>query len=273
MLESFKNVKKQSPLVHCMTNYVTVNDCANMILAVGGSPIMADEETEVQEIVSICGSLVLNIGTLQQRTIRSMKIAGEKARELELPIVLDPVGAGASTLRTTTTKDLMESLPISVIRGNISEIKAAASGFGATKGVDANENDIVTKDNVLETVAFAKQLSKETKAVIAISGAIDIVADETNACVIKNGVATLSKITGSGCMLTALIGAFCAANKTQVRNAVSTAVVLMGLAGEIAEQKRIEQNAGTASFRTFLMDAVSNMTIETLERGKKIEWF
>ena len=143
-----KNVQNQTPLVHNITNYVTVNDCANIILACGGSPIMADEMTEVEEITTICQSLVINIGTLNSRTIEAMITAGKKANQLNHPVILDPVGAGASTLRTETVERLIKEVKFSVIRGNISEIKTLAAGTGQTLGVDASAADLVTDKNI-----------------------------------------------------------------------------------------------------------------------------
>ena len=148
----FENVRKNRPLIHNVTNYVTVNDCANILLACGASPIMADEKEEVAEITSICAGLVVNIGTLNSRTIASMRIAGKRANELNRPVVLDPVGAGASKLRTETATSLLEEIKFAVIRGNISEIKTLALGVGTTKGVDADVADKVTEENLDETI-------------------------------------------------------------------------------------------------------------------------
>ena len=174
--EMLENVRKTCPLIHNITNYVTVNDCANVLLACGGSPIMADDADEAEDITSICGGLNINIGTLNQRTIPAMHKAGKKANALGHPVVLDPVGAGASRLRTQTAKNLMEMVQFTVIRGNISEIKALALGAGGARGVDADVADTVTKETLPQAVAFAKAFAKETGAVIAITGAIDIVA-------------------------------------------------------------------------------------------------
>ena len=169
MLEKMlENVREKMPLIHNITNYVTVNDCANILLACGGSPIMADDIGEVEEITSICGGLNINIGTLNERTIRSMLAAGKKANELGHPVILDPVGAGASSLRTNTAYTLLEKVKFSVIRGNISEIKTLALGGGTTKGVDADVADRVTDETLDSVIAFAKEFSKKTGAVIAI---------------------------------------------------------------------------------------------------------
>ena len=165
------------PLVHNITNYVTVNDVANILLACGGSPIMSDEPEDVADITSICGGLNLNIGTLNQRSIEGMFRAGHRAKELQHPILLDPVGAGASALRTNTALRIMDELQPTVIRGNISEIKTLAFGSGTTKGVDADVADAVTDETLDSAVAFVKDFAKKSHAIIAITGAIDLVSD------------------------------------------------------------------------------------------------
>ena len=184
---AFENLRSRSPLIHNITNYVTVNDCANMVLACGASPIMADDAAEVEEITAICGGLNINIGTLNSRTVTSMLLAGKKANQLGHPVVLDPVGAGASHLRTDTAFRLLREVQFMVIRGNISEIKTLASGAGTTKGVDADVADKVTEENLDSAVAFAKAFAARTGAVIAITGAIDIVADAQKSYCIRNG--------------------------------------------------------------------------------------
>lgn len=266
-----QNVKAKTPLVHCITNYVTVNDCANILLACGASPIMADDKNEVEEITSICNALDINIGTLNERTIESMLLAGKKSNELSHPVVLDPVGAGASKLRTKTTFKLLQQINFSVIRGNISEIKTVYAGSGTTKGVDADVSDIVTEENLNEAVEFAKKLSEKAGSIIAITGAIDIVSDNNKAYIIRNGNAMMSKITGTGCMLTALIAAFCGANTDNLLDATATAVCTMGLCGELAHENVIKNNGGTSSYRTYLIDEISKITAEPLEEGAKIE--
>lgn len=265
------NVKRTTPLVHNITNYVTVNDCANILLACGGSPIMADDVLEVEDITSICNSLVINIGTLNSNTINSMLLAGKKANNLLHPIILDPVGAGASKLRTNTTFTLLDELNFAVIRGNISEIKTISQGNGSTKGVDANIADAITSDIIDTSIQFAKDLSRRTGAIIAITGAIDIIADSVKAYVIKNGHPMMSKITGTGCMLTAVIGAFCAANPQNLLDATAAAVCAMGLCGELAFEKVQQHNDGTSSFKIYLIDYMSKLDSNTLKEGAKIE--
>ncbi|MEG0153445.1 MAG: hydroxyethylthiazole kinase [Longicatena sp.] len=266
-----ENVEEKTPLVHCITNYVTVNDCANALLAVKGSPIMADDEDEVEDITSICNALVINIGTLNKRTLGSMIKAGKKANALGHQVILDPVGAGASPLRTNATFQLLKEVKFSVIRGNISEIKTVYQGSGTTKGVDADVNDVVTKDNLQESVAFAKALSKNSGAVIAITGAIDIVANEKSAYAIYNGHKDMSKISGTGCMLSAILGAYAAANPTQLLEASVCGVAHMGYSGELAQARVQKENGGNGSFHMYIIDELSKMTPSSLLGGMKVE--
>lgn len=269
--QMMRNVHATHPLVHNITNYVTVNDCANILLAAGASPIMADDIGEVEEIQTICGALVINIGTLNARTIDAMLAAGRTATTLGHPIILDPVGAGASKLRTETAKSLLESLEISVIRGNISELKALYAGDNHTKGVDANDIDAITEDNLIESIALAKRMAQHFESIVAITGAIDIVSDSETAFVIRNGHASMSRITGTGCMLTSLVGAYACANPHKKLHATVTAVALMGICGELAHASCEREKLGSSSMRTRLIDAISMLTPEILEQHLKCE--
>ena len=263
-----ENVRKKCPLIHNITNYVTVNDCANIVLACGASPIMADDKNEAADITEICAGLNINIGTLNTRTIDSMLIAGKRANELNHPIVLDPVGAGASKLRTDTAMRLLKEVKFSVIRGNISEIKTLASGSGTTKGVDADVADRITEDNLDEAVAFAKAFAEKTGAVIVITGAIDVAADSKKAYCIRNGHSMMSSITGTGCQLSAMTAAFVTANPEYPLEAAAAAVCAMGYAGEVAHSRLTEMD-GNATYRNYIIDAVYNMTPEILGKGAK----
>ena len=264
------SVRRTVPLVHNITNYVTVNDVANVLLACGGSPIMSDEPEDVEDITALCGGLNLNIGTLNQRSIEAMHRAGKQAAALGHPILLDPVGAGASALRTNTAVSLMQELPLTVIRGNISEIRTLAAGSGTTKGVDADTADKVTDETLDKTVAFAKAFAARTGAVVAVTGAIDIVADGERAFCIRNGHPMMSTVTGTGCQLSALTAAFCAANPDKPLEAAAAAVCAMGLAGEIAHS-RLSSLDGNATYRNYIIDAIYNMTPEQLEEGARYE--
>lgn len=271
MLEQmFENVRQKSPLIHSITNYVTVNDCANLLLACGASPIMADEPEEAADITAVCGGLTINIGTLNRRTIPAMFAAGKRANELGHPVVLDPVGAGASKLRTDTALKLMEQVKFSVVRGNISEVKTLACGSASTRGVDAAAADAITADNLDEAVSFAKEFAARTGAVIVITGAIDIVADKERAFCIRNGHPMMSAITGTGCQLSALTAAFVTANPEQTLEAAAAAVCAMGLCGEIAH-RRLTESDGNASYRNYIIDAMYRLTPAALEKGENYE--
>lgn len=265
-----ENVRKTVPLVHNITNYVTVNDVANVLLACGASPIMSDEPKDVEDITAICGGLNINIGTLNQRTIEGMYAAGRKANELCHPILLDPVGAGASALRTDTAVRLMEELKLTAIRGNISEIKTLALGSGTTKGVDADVADAVTEENLDGAVAFAKEFAKKSGCIAAITGAIDLLSDGETCYVIRNGRPEMGKITGTGCQLSGMMTAFVTANPGNVLEAAAAAVCAMGLAGEIG-RSRMTEGDGNSTYRNRIIDAVYNMDGEILDKGAKYE--
>lgn len=275
-------VRAGVPLVHCITNYVTVNDCANALLATGASPVMADDSSEVADIVKISGALVVNIGTLNARTIRSMKAAAIEADKRKIPSVLDPVGAGASALRTKTARSLAKKGGFSVIRGNASEIKTLAGGVGNTRGVDAADADSIHSiDGIADgAVESAKALARKTGSVVAVTGKTDVITDGTFAYAVRNGHPLMARMTGSGCVLSAVTGAFVAiADAANVSRAiaVTSAVAFIGLAGELAaaEAERAMRNgdasAGTATFRTAFIDRLAAISPEALEKGAKIE--
>ena len=238
-----QNVREKGPLVHNITNYVTVNDVANVILACGASPIMSDEPQDVQDITAICGGLNINIGTLNVRT---------------------------SSLRTNTAVNLMQEIKFDVIRGNISEIKTLAAGSGTTKGVDADVADAVTEENLDEAVAFAKAFSEKSGSIVAITGAIDLVSDGRKCYVIRNGRPEMGRITGTGCQLSGLMTAYLVANPEQKLEAAAAAVCTMGLAGEIG-WSYMQKGDGNSTYRNRIIDAIYNMTKEQLDEGAKYE--
>ena len=265
-----ENVRRSVPLVHNITNYVTVNDVANAILACGGSPIMSDEPKDVFDITSICGGLNINIGTLNERSIEAMFIAGKRAKELGHPVLLDPVGAGASGLRTETAVRIVDEIRPDVIRGNISEVKTLILGSGTTKGVDADAADTVTDENLDAMAGLAKEFSKRTGAVIAITGAIDLVADAEKCYVIRNGRPEMSRITGTGCQLSGIATAYAVANPDNRTEAVAAAACLMGLSGEVGVS-RLQEGEGNSTLRNRIIDAICNMDATMLEAGAKYE--
>jgi len=266
----WENIRERAPLVHNITNYVTVNDVANVLLACGASPIMSDELQDVEDIASICGGLNINIGTLNRNTIPSMFAAGKRANALGRPVVLDPVGAGASGLRTRTAVELLEQVKFAVIRCNISEMKALVNGSGTTKGVDADVADAVTEENLEAGIAFAKSAAKRFGAVAAVTGAIDLVADGETCYVIRNGRPEMSRITGTGCQLSALTAAAAVANPGNMLEAAAAAVAAMGLAGETG-WANMAPTDGNSAYRGRIIDAIYNLDGETLERGAKVE--
>lgn len=268
--KTIENVRNMGPLVHNITNYVTVNDVANVILACGGSPIMSDEPDDVEDITSICHGLNINIGTLNKSSIEGMFKAGKKANELGHVVLLDPVGAGASALRTNTALKLIEEVKFDVIRGNISEIKTLVLGSGTTKGVDADAADAVTDANLKDMVALAKEVAEKFDSIIAITGAIDLVADKDRCFVIRNGRPEMGRITGTGCQLSGMIPAFVAANPDNKLEAVAAAICTMGSAGEIGFE-RMQPGDGNSTYRNRIIDAIFNMDAATLDKYAKFE--
>jgi len=261
-------VKAEQPLVHHITNYVTANDCANTMLAIGASPIMADDIEEVTDIVCLSAALVLNIGTLNARTIAAMLKAGKKANALGIPVVLDPVGAGATPLRSTTAELLLRELKPAVIRGNLSEIKAVSGLGSATRGVDVSAQDILDAGNPDYGRSIAEDLATRFDCAVAITGAVDIVAGRGKTCFIENGHSLLSRVTGTGCMCTSLIAAYCAVTKDYL-SAAAAGILTMGLAGELAYEQLPNTSRGPGTYRVELLNALSLLSGEDiLQRGR-----
>lgn len=256
------SIKLNRPLIHHITNYVTVNDCANITLALGGSPIMADDPREVEEIVSRASALVLNTGTLNERRIESYIVGGKRANELGIPVVLDPVGVGVSKLRNRTIEKILKEVQVSVLRGNLSEIKNICGYKSPIKGVDSME------DSLDRSKEIALNLSKDLKCVVAITGKVDVVSKGKGSFYIENGVEILTRITGSGCMTTSLIG-LCVSVSMDPLYGTILALMIMGISGEKA-MGRLRKSEGTGSFRTYLMDEVSNFSMEDIEKRGKI---
>ncbi|EPR13129.1 hydroxyethylthiazole kinase [Ruminiclostridium papyrosolvens] len=245
-------VRSKKPLIHNITNYVTVNDCANVILAIGASPIMADDINEAADITSISSALVINIGTLNKRTVESMILSGKKANEKGMPVIFDPVGAGASTFRNEVTRAILDKVKISVLRGNLSEVSYIAGLNATTKGVDVSDTDIEFNDST----AVAKKAAAKLGCIVAVTGAVDVISDSKNVVTISNGHKMLSNVTGTGCMTTALVGAFCGAENDYFKAAVA-GVTVMGIAGEIAYEAA--GHKGTGSYHLAVIDYISKM--------------
>jgi len=252
-------LRSKKPLIHNITNFVVMNFTANALLAFGASPVMAHAPEEVEEMVSFAGALVLNIGTLTHPWIEAMLKAGRKANELGIPIVLDPVGAGATAFRTDTAIKLTEALSISVIRGNASEILSLAGKDSQTKGVDAVHG-------VDEAEGSAVALSRKFNATLAITGAVDLVTDGKNVLRVFNGHEQMGNVTGTGCVASALIGAFLAVDENSLE-ATATSLAAYGLAGEAA----VGESKGPGSFSPALLDALFNLDTESLQTKVRIE--
>lgn len=260
--EILQTIRTKKPIIHQITNYVTVQDCANVVLALGGSPIMADAEKELEDIVRLSNALVINIGTLNDRTRSSMFTAAHIARESGLPIILDPVGAGASSYRTGTVQNLISELVPNVIRGNLSEIRSVAQLGSHTSGVDSADCD--GSEQVEQTKEIASNLSRKLGCIVAITGKTDIVSDGTSIAIIENGHPKLTCITGTGCMSTAMVGACCSVSDDYF-SATVTALLGMGIAGELASV-----HVGLGSFHTALFDHLSTLDGALLKRRGKL---
>ncbi len=268
-MEYIKNIREKCPLIHFITNYVTVNDVANAALAIGGSPIMTDEVLDAPDMQNICNALVINPGTLNHNTVEGMIESGKRANKLGHVVVLDPCGAGATPYRNEVIKKLMDNIKFDCIKGNISEIKALANVSSKTKGVDADVSDQVTRDNLKEVFEMARKLSKETGAIIAITGPIDVIASEKAGYITDNGCREMRAITGTGCMTAGVVAASLVANPKDRLKAVTAGIVCVGLAGELAKTYA----RGTGTLHIGLIDELSNMDDNKLEMGAKIERF
>ncbi len=321
------DVHKNKPLIHSITNYVSINDCANILLACGGAAIMAEDIHEVEDITSICNGLNINIGMLNENKLEAMILAGKKANSLNHPVVLDPVGAGASTFRTECALRIINEVDIDVIRGNISEIKALDKAMGGScdsmikndnkgknrakdnedklnnsakynddkqkngskgsddeiknnsKGVEASDIDRVTENNLSDAIHFARAFAKKINAVVSMTGVIDIVTDGNIVYCIRNGHPMMSKVTGTGCQLSALTAAYVSAvymdvkssiDSSMIAKAAAAAVSVMGISGEIA-YARMNSLDGNASYRNYIIDAVYNMTDRKLQDMCRVE--
>ena len=273
--ETLNDIREKNALTHCITNSVTINDCANAVLAIGGSPFMAEDAEELEEVVTIADVLVINIGKLSKNQIESMHISSKTANETNTPIILDPVGVGVTELRNKTTMDLIENYNITAIRGNISEIKAIAKLFGVldesntAKGVDVNADDIITEENLQANGELISTLARKLDTVILASGPIDILTDGKTTVAIDNGDDMMPLITGSGCMLSSIVGS-CIGGSNPFDGTL-VAILAMNIAGERARAKVDERDEGTGSFRAYLIDYLYKTDSETLINESNIK--
>ena len=254
-----EDVRSKRTLIHHITNYVTVNDCANVVLAIGANPVMADDPREVEDMVSICNALVINIGTLNERTVASMIKAGKRANALNIPVVLDPVGVGATPFRFESAKALLEEVRFSIIRGNMAEIKVIAGLEAERAGVDSLEEEI-------DGGNIAKTLAQTLKSVVAITGKVDIISDGSVCYEIFNGDIALTRLTGTGCMSSSLVGSFVGASGQPLLSTLA-GIATMGIAGKMAAKA----SHGLGSFKIALMDSISLLNVEQLCQNIKIK--
>lgn len=263
-------VRQENPLIHNITNYVTANDVANMLLSCGASPIMADAPEEAEEITAACCGLNLNIGTLNSRRLDAMLLAGKKAKQLGHVVLFDPVGVGASRFRKEAAGQILQEVRPDIVRGNSSEIRALLEGSKALRGVDADQENLVCDTNLDQTVSGLRRLSTQLSAVIVQTGAIDLVCDAKNCFVIRNGRPQMRSITGTGCQLSGLVTAFAAVSPKEKLEAAAAAVCAMGLAGEIG-WSHMEAADGNASYRSRIIDAMYHMDDGILDKGADYE--
>ena len=266
--ETLSQIKEKNPLTHCITNSVTINDCANAVLAIGGSPFMAEDAEELEEVVTIADALVINIGKLSKEQINSMNVSAKAANETDTPIILDPVGVGVTELRNKTTMNLINNYNMAAIRGNITEIKSIAKLVGVidenntAKGVDVNIDDLITEENLSANGEIIRELAEKLDTTILASGPIDILSDGKTTIAIDNGDDMMPLITGSGCMLSSIVGS-CIGGSTPLEGSL-VAILAMNLAGEKARAKVDEKDEGTGSFRAYLIDYIYKTNAESL---------
>ena len=259
LMSLLEELREKRPLIHNITNYVVMNFTANTLLAMGASPVMAHSIDEVEEMVSLAGALVINIGTLSQQWLESMLRAGKRANELGVPVILDPVGSGATSFRTHAFRTLVKELKLSVVRGNPSEILSIISEHGKTRGVESAHG----AEDALEA---AKEVAKEISSVVAITGPVDIVTDGEIIIRCHNGHPLLGLVTGTGCAATAAIAAF-NSTTTEALEAATAGLAFFGLAGQLAGAKA----NSPGSFMIALLDALHDITPQEFQEKARLE--
>lgn len=259
-----ERLRATAPRVHCISNLVAANDCANAVLACGASPIMAEAPDEAAEVTAICQALSLSLGTPNPRKAAALQLSGRAANAAGIPVVFDPVGVGASHFRQQTAQSLLADVHLTLLRCNASELAALAGHRLSGEGVDAAAADPAA------TRALALSMARSLGCIVAVTGQEDIVTNGSSVCCISNGTPLLRRVTGTGCMLTVLCAAFLAANPDTPFEAACAAVCMMGLCGEQAAA-RMGALDGTGSLRLYLMDALSTLTPAQLEEGANYE--
>ncbi|ENK0837744.1 hydroxyethylthiazole kinase [Clostridium botulinum] len=260
-----QSVKSKKPLIHYITNPISINDCANMILAVGAKPIMAEHPLEVSEITAVSKSLGVNLGNITDNKMKSMLISGKTAYENKISQVIDLVGVGCSKLRLDYARKFISECHPNVIKGNMSEIKAIYGIKSSAKGIDVGACDIITEQNFDENIKMMKELSLKTGSIIVATGETDIITDGFNTYLITNGCEMLSMITGTGCMLTAIIATYISSH--DILEGTILATILMGICGELSQHVK-----GTGSFKTELIDSIFNISDDIITERIKCKF-
>jgi len=258
IIENLQKIREQKPLIHHITNWVTIYDCANIVRVIGGLPVMAHAPEEVEQMTSISSALVLNIGTLTVDLVKSMVLAGKKANEKNIPVILDIVGAGATDLRTNKAEEILNKINISILKGNSSEIGTIAGVEAETRGVEA----ISVKGNPVE---IAKKLAYKKELTVVITGKEDIISNGKDVYICKNGHPMMSCFVGSGCMAASAIGTFAAVEKNYTL-ASANALSLLGIAGELA----VKTAKGPETYKVNFLDKIFNLDKDLIEKMKKI---
>ncbi|MGL5000028.1 MAG: hydroxyethylthiazole kinase [Cetobacterium sp.] len=258
---ALQKVKQTSPLVYHLTNTVTINDCANITLAIGGSPLMSFCIDEIEEIIGFSSSVVLNIGTMDKSMLQMAVEVGKISNRLKKPIILDPVGVGATKARKNLVNELLKEVNFSVIKGNMAEIKCILDMEIQNRGVDSLEID----ENAEE---IAKLAAQKYNSVIAITGKVDTIADKNNIVRVFNGNKAMGSVTGTGCMISSLIGTFLGAENSSFTSAIA-GVLSMGISGELAGNNFV----GTGSLKVSIIDNISKLNEETIIDAIKIDFF
>ena len=260
LLSCLKKIRESHPVVQCITNIVTVNDCANVLLAAGASPTMAHHPEEMQEFAALSDALVLNMGATEN--LDAMLPAGRCASELGHPVVIDPVGCAGSSFRRAHCLSLIREVKPSCIRGNAAEIHALSDNLNTGRGVDDPTFFGEEAEAAAASAAHAMRLSSETGAIVIASGPVDYIADGSHTQTVARGSAWMSRITGSGCMLSSLLGAFLAEEKTA--ESAKACCLLWALCAEKAEALTKEKKRGTGSFHIALLDVLSLLSDEAV---------
>ncbi len=253
-----QRLKEAAPLIHCITNPISINDCANALLAVGARPVMAEHPREAEEITATAAALAVNLGNITDARMESMLLSGRKARELGLPRILDAVGVSCSGLRRDYAREWIRQCAPSVIKGNQAEIKTLCGISVSSTGIDAGEADQLNPDSLSSQAAAAQRLAAETGAVILASGKTDLITDGETVFLVENGCPQMARLTGTGCMLGALAAAFLTV--LPPAEAAWTAAVFFGVCGQ-----RAQTDQGMGSFHVGLLDALDRLPEEELE--------